>query len=139
MFCSQSLRSERSIMCSNYNKGFPHSSVGKESAYNAGYLGLFPRLGRSCGEGNGNPLQYSCLENPIGREAWRTTVQGVSKSETERLSHTHMLLSIAEQNFQCCLDKTAALPPWLLESVALSVALAACRKPYASPIFGHLV
>lgn len=50
-----------------------------------------------------------------------------------------MLLSIAEQNFQCCLDTTSALPPSLLDSVALSVALAACRKPYVSPVFGHLV
>ena len=58
---------------------------------------------------------------------------------TERLTNTHMLLSIAEQNFQCCLDKTSALPPSLLDSVTLSVALAACRKPYASPVFGHLV
>ena len=42
------------------NLGFPHSSVGKESAYNAGELGLIPGSGRSPGEGNGNPLQYSC-------------------------------------------------------------------------------
>ena len=46
---------------------FPGGSDGKESAYNAGDLGLFPGLGRSPGEGNGNPLQYSCLENPMSR------------------------------------------------------------------------
>ena len=44
--------------------GFPHSSIGKESACNAGDLGLTPGLGRSPGGGNGNPFQYSCLENP---------------------------------------------------------------------------
>ena len=49
--------------------GFPHSSVGKESACNAGDLGSIPGLRRSSGEGNGNPLQYSCLENPMDRGA----------------------------------------------------------------------
>ena len=48
-------------------QGFPSSSVGKESACNAGDLGLFPGSGRSPGEGNGNPLQYSCLENSMDR------------------------------------------------------------------------
>ena len=50
--------------------GFPYSSVGKESACNAGDLGSIPGLGRLLGEGNGNPLQYSCLENPMDRVAW---------------------------------------------------------------------
>ena len=50
--------------------GFPHSAVGKELAYNAGNLGSIPGLGRSPEEGNSNPLQYSCLENPMGRGAW---------------------------------------------------------------------
>ena len=50
--------------------GFPHSSVGKESACNAGDPGLIPGLERCPGEGNGNPLQYSCLENPMDRGAW---------------------------------------------------------------------
>ena len=47
-----------------------------------GDVALIPELGRSLGEGNGNPLQHSCLENPMGRGAWRTTVQGVAKSQT---------------------------------------------------------
>ena len=55
------------------------SSVGKESACNAGDPGSIPGLGRSPGEGNGNPLQYSCLENPMDRGAWRTTVHGVAR------------------------------------------------------------
>ena len=62
---------------------FPHNSVGKESACNAGDLGSIPGLGRSPGEGNGNPLQYSCLENPMDREAWWATVHGVAKSRTQ--------------------------------------------------------
>ena len=49
--------------------GFPGGSDSKESACNAGDLGLIPESGRSSGEGNGNPLQYSCLENPMDREA----------------------------------------------------------------------
>ena len=57
----------------------PGGSVGKESAYNAGELGSIPGLGRSPGEGNGYPLQYSCLENPMGREAWQAIVHGVTK------------------------------------------------------------
>ena len=58
----------------------------KASAYNAGDLGLIPGLGRSPGEGNGNPLQYSCLENSMDRGAWQATVHGVAKSRTQ-LSH----------------------------------------------------
>jgi len=59
--------------------GFPHSSAGKESACNGGDPGLIPVLGRSPGEGNGNPIQYSCLENPMDKVAWRATVHGVSR------------------------------------------------------------
>ena len=59
--------------------GFPHSSVGKESAYNAGDPGLIPGSGRSPGEGNGNPLQYSCPENPMDRGAWQASVHGVTR------------------------------------------------------------
>ena len=60
-------------------------SGGKESACNAGDLGLIPGPGSSHEIGNGNPLQYSCFENPKDREAWRATVRGVTKSQT-RLS-----------------------------------------------------
>ena len=59
--------------------GFPHSSVGKESACNAGDLGSIPGLGRSPGEGNGNSLQYSCLENPMDRGIWQAIVHGVAR------------------------------------------------------------
>ena len=60
----------------------PSSSNGKESACNAGDLGLIPGSGRSPGEGNGNPLQYSCLEDSMDRGAWGAAVHGVAKSRT---------------------------------------------------------
>ena len=60
--------------------GFPYSSVDKESACNAENLSLIPGLGRSPGEGTGNPLQYSCLENPMDRGAWQATVHGVTRA-----------------------------------------------------------
>ena len=63
----------------------PCGSDSKESACRAGDLGLIPGLGRSPGEGNSNPLQYSCLDNPMVRGAWWATVHGVTKSRT-RLS-----------------------------------------------------
>ena len=65
------------------NMGFPGDSDGKESACNVGDPGSIPGLGRSPGEGNGNPLQYSCLENPMDRGAWRAAVHGVAKSQTQ--------------------------------------------------------
>ena len=53
-----------------------------KTAYSAGHLGFIPGLGRSPGEGNGNPPQYSCLENSVDRGAWEATVHGVAKSQT---------------------------------------------------------
>ena len=73
-------------------RDFPGGSEGKESACSVGGPGLIPGLGRSPGEGNGNPVQYSCLENPMDRGAWRATVHGVTKSRTQltlSLSLTH--------------------------------------------------
>ena len=64
------------------NKGFPDGSDGKESACSVGDLGLIPGLGRPPGEGNGSPLQYSCLENSTDRGAWWATVDGLTKSWT---------------------------------------------------------
>ena len=69
----------------NSGSYFPGGSEVKASACNVGDLGSIPGLGRSPGEGNGNPLQYSCLENPMGGGAWWATVHGVAKSRT-RLS-----------------------------------------------------
>ena len=64
------------------NRGFPGGSNGKESTCNAGDLGSIPASGRSPGEGHGNPLQYSCLENPMDRGAWQATFSGITKSQT---------------------------------------------------------
>ena len=61
--------------------GFPGGSVVKNLPANEGDTGLIPRSGRSLGEGNGNPLQYSCLGNPMDRGAWWATVHGVTKNQ----------------------------------------------------------
>ena len=73
--------------------GFPDGSDGKESACNVGDLGSVPGLGRSTGEANGYPLQYSCLENSMDRGAWQATVHGVAKSWT-RLTTFHFHFSL---------------------------------------------
>ena len=93
-------------------RGFPHSSVSKESACNAGDLGLIPGLGRSPGEGNGNPLQYSCLENPMGRRAWWATVHGVTKSRTQ-LSDLTSLHTLKSESVSCSVV-SGFLPPHVL-------------------------
>jgi len=62
--------------------GFPGGLKGKASAYNAGDPGSIPESGRSPGEGNGTPIQYSCLENPMDGGAWEAAVHGVAKSQT---------------------------------------------------------
>ena len=72
--------------------GFPGGLDGREYAYNAGDPGLIPGWGRSPGEGTGNPLQYSFLENPMDRGAWWATVHGVAKNQT-RLSDFHSLMA----------------------------------------------
>ena len=64
--------------------GFSGSPAGKESTYKAGDPGSIPGLGRFPGEEHGNPLQYPCQENPVGREAWQATVQDLDMTE-----HTH--------------------------------------------------
>ena len=76
--------------------GFPGGSVGKESACNAGDLGSIPGLGKCPGGGHGNPCQYSGLENPMDRGAWRAAVHGVTRSRTQLIDyaqhiyiHTH--------------------------------------------------
>ena len=79
-------KTEASNIKSIYALGLPCSSNGKESACAAGDQGSIPGSGRSSREGNGNPLQYSCLKNSMDRGAWQATVCGVTKSQT-RLSH----------------------------------------------------
>ena len=75
----------------NYWVGFPGGSDSKESACSAGGLGLIPGSGRSPGEGNGNPLQYSCLGNPVDWAVWWATVCGIKKSQTQLSNCTFTL------------------------------------------------
>ena len=70
---------------------FPGGSVVKNPPVNAGDTGLIPGLGKSPGVGNGNPLQYSCLRNPMDRGAWQATVHGVAKSQTQLSDFIHSL------------------------------------------------
>ena len=76
-----------------FHMDFPGGSDGKASAYNAGDLGSVPGLGRSPGKGNGNLLQYSCLEKPIDGGAWQATVHGVTKSQPRLSDFTFTFIS----------------------------------------------
>ena len=75
--------------------GFPGGSDGK--ACNVGDLDLIPGLGRSPGEGNGNPLQYPCLKNPMDRGAWYATVHGVAESGTQLSDFAFLLMAIKKR------------------------------------------
>ena len=77
--------------------GFPGSSAAKNlpaNAGDAGDTGLIPGLGKSPGEGNGNPLQYFCMENSMDRGVWRVTVYGVAKRQTWLSTHTHIYIPL---------------------------------------------
>ena len=78
--------------------GFPSGSVVKNPPANAGDTGSIPGSGRSPGEGNGNPLQYSCLGNPMDRGAWQATVHGVAKEldTTGQLNNINSCLHYCE-------------------------------------------
>ena len=78
-----------SHLSSPLNLGFPGGSASKESACNAGDPSLIPGSGRSPEGRNGNPLQYSCLENPMDRGVWWATVHGIAKSWTQLSEHGH--------------------------------------------------
>ena len=79
---------------------FPRSSVGKESACSSGDPGLIPGSGRSPGEGNGNPLQYSRLENPMDRGAWQVTVHGVTRVGLSDSTTTTQLMGQKMNSFK---------------------------------------
>ena len=74
---------------------FPGGSVVKNLPANAGDAGSIPGSGRSSGGGDGNPLQYSCLENPMDRGAWQAMVQGVTKSWTRLSTHAETLMGFS--------------------------------------------
>ena len=80
-------------------KDFPGGSDGKASAYNVGDLCSISGWGRSPGEGNGNPLLYSCLENPMDGGAWLATVHGVAKSRTQLNNFTHSLKTKQQKQY----------------------------------------
>ena len=73
-----------------YLEGVPVASDGKESVSNVGDSGSIPGLGRSPGEENGNPIEYSCLENPMDRGAWWAMVHEVTKRDMTELLNTHI-------------------------------------------------
>ena len=75
---------------------FPGGSDDKVSAYNKGDPGSIPGSGRSPGEGNGDPLQFPCLENPMDRRAWWAAVHGVAKSWTQLSDFTFTFVGFSE-------------------------------------------
>ena len=93
-------------------QGFPGGSVVKNLPASAGDVGSVPGLGRSPGEGNDNPLQYSRLENSMDRGAWQATIHGVEKSWARLSMHTHCFSLASEEArvFLSAQDKQGNLP-----------------------------
>ena len=79
--------------------GFPDGSVGKESACNAGDLGSIPGLRKCPGGGHGNPRQYSGLENPMDKGAWRAAVHGVTRSRTQLINYAQHIYIYIHTHF----------------------------------------
>ena len=106
---------------------FPGGSDSKESAYSVRDLGLIPRSGRSPGEGNGNPLQYSCLDNSMERGAWHATVHRVTESDmTEQLTyrlHVIMLFSISIYLILKNLPSLKDMQFFLLQTICIEMSL----------------
>ena len=87
----------------------PGGSEGKESAFSVGDPGSIPGSGKSPAEGNSNPLQHSCLENPIGWRAWQATVHGVAKSWKRLSDFTFFTLHSKDLELHCTLWKWVAI------------------------------
>ena len=118
------------------DQGFPGGSDGEEPACNAGQLGSIPGSGRSPGEGNGYPLQYSCLDNSMDRGAQQATVREVTESDPTEgltLSHFHFQqLIIARRATTCDLNLEF---PWL--SVCVGVHMCMCVHALCVNISGQ--
>ena len=95
---------------SSINVDFPGSSDSKVSAYNVGDLVSIPGSGRYPGEGNGNLLQYSCLENSMDRGAWRAIVQGIAESDTTEQLTLSLLMEILKKKVITCPHILAPFP-----------------------------
>ena len=95
----------------------------KASAHNAGDLDLIPGSGRSSGERNGNPLQYSCLENPMDRGAWLAIVRGVTKSRTQLSNFTFAFFVVQISDPYKTTGKTIALTRWTFVGNVMSLLL----------------
>ena len=102
--------------------GLPGGSEGKASASNTRDLGSIPGSGRSPGEGNGNPLQYSCLENPVDGGAWWATVHGVAKSRTWLSDFTSLIDSILKSR-----DITLPTKVHIVKTMIFPVVMYGCQ------------
>ena len=111
--------------------GFPIGLDGEESACNAEDLGLIPGLGRSSGGGNGYPLQYSCLENPMGRVAWWATVHSVAEWDTtEQLSTAHIQFKMFKMGISLVIQ-------WLRLHVPMQEAWVQSLVKELDPTYSH--
>ena len=106
------------LSCLSINDGFPNEWLSsKESTCNAGGTGSIPGSDRSPGEGNGNPLQYSCLGNPMDRGDWQTTVHGVAKSWTQLSTHdTHQRWHVGKNPHSHQKDKVTGVKYIMVKS-----------------------
>ena len=108
----QSLGPEENVKLLHYSWASLVTPMVRESACNAGDLGLIPGLGRSPGEGDGYPFQYYCLENSMDRGAWRAQFMGLP-----RVDHDWMTFTTSFTIQYCCLGNTCTEEPGGLESV----------------------
>ena len=124
--------------------GFPCGSDSKESACNAGDPCLIPGMGRSPGERNGNPLQYSCLENSMDRGVWLATVHGVAKSWTWLSNYAYFYIYIyTHTHTHTHIDDKAYIANWILhiKTRRLSYKLlfwSSSSKAYVFPLWQFL-
>ena len=97
----------------------------KNLPVNAGYtrdVGLIPGSGKSPGEGNGNPLQYSCLENPMDRGSWWVTVHGATKgSATIEVTKQQQQVKVKDSNHRCCSPNISMIASYFPHSLMFTV------------------